>query len=146
MRALNWVLLAVLLVVVPAVAASADSVLIIGSEAGNIGSYPTAELAVRGFTTVGTFDTTSATPAIADLSPYDSVLMYTDYPPNDPTTLGNVLADYADLGKRLVIATYAFSDPWAIGGRIMTSGYSPLTNLGVIGLRKQCCVLRSACQ
>lgn len=61
------------------------------------------------------------------------MLAYTNSQPNDPTALGNVLAQYADEGHRVTLATYGFSTPWAIGGQITTHGYSPLVNVGANG-------------
>jgi hypothetical protein len=44
-----------------------------------------------------------------------------------------VLADYVDAGGQLALATYSFSNPWAVQGRITTAGYAPLVNLGTNG-------------
>jgi len=86
------------------------------------------------FSSVDVFDTTTSTPTLSALSGYGFVLAWTDYTPASPTTLGNVLASYYDLGgKRLTIATYSFSNPWAISGTVMTGAYSALTNLGTNG-------------
>ena len=100
--------------------------------AGN--SPPTAELMATGrFSVVDYFDASAGTPSLATLSSYDSVLTYSNYTPLNAVALGNVLADYVDIGGRISISTYLFSTPWEIKGRIMTSGYSPLTNLGING-------------
>jgi hypothetical protein len=75
------------------------------------------------------------TPTLGQLNSYDVVFAYTDFAPSDPVALGNVLADYVDAGGALVLATYAYSDPfgtddYSVKGRIMTPGYAPLVNLG----------------
>ena len=70
-------------------------------------------------------------PSLATLQAYDSVLAYTNSIPNNTAGLGDLLADYVDGGGHLVLATYAYSSPWAVAGRITTSGYTPLLNLGV---------------
>jgi hypothetical protein len=94
------------------------------------GGAPVTELMATGlFAVVDVFDATWATPTLAELAPYDAVLAYTNYPPYDAVSLGNVLADYVDGGGCLVICTYSFSNPWEILGRITTTGYSPLVNL-----------------
>lgn len=80
------------------------------------------------FDSVTTINVANSTPALADLAGYDGVFAYTNAGPADPTAFGDLLADFADLGRGVVLATYSLSSPWAIGGRIMTSGYSPLTN------------------
>ena len=68
------------------------------------------------------------TPTLAQLLPYDAVLVYTNYAPADPAALGNVLAEYADAGGGLVIGAYSFNTYPGIAGDIMTHGYSPLIN------------------
>jgi hypothetical protein len=75
------------------------------------------------------------TPTLDLLSRYNAVLCYTaaDGPPPDPALLGDVLADYVDAGGTLAIATYGFSGPASVAGRIMTPGYSPLVDQGSTG-------------
>ena len=69
----------------------------------------------------------TSTPTLADLTPYDAVFVSLDNTPQAPDTMGNVLADYVDQGGKLVIAHGAFISPtFAITGRIMTTGYSPM--------------------
>jgi hypothetical protein len=97
-------------------------------------SAPTADLIATGrFSSVAEFSTTYATPTLSDLTPYNCVLAYTDWTPSDGVALGNVLAAYVNGGGHLVLSTYSFSTPWAISGNIMTTGYSPLVNMGING-------------
>ncbi|MRW94320.1 PEP-CTERM sorting domain-containing protein [Duganella sp. FT80W] len=70
---------------------------------------------------------------IGDLSGYSAVLAFTNYPPANPSGLGDILKQYVDNGGGLVINTYAFSDPWSITGGITNSGYAPLVNVGSNG-------------
>ncbi len=122
--------LTVLVSAVPAVRADLPSVLIVAADS----DPPTAELMATGrFSTVNYFDARSATPSLPTLSSYDAVLAYTNSSPYDATALGDVLADYVDSGGRVNVLTYSFSTLWEIKGRIMTSGYSPLTNIGTNG-------------
>ncbi|MEE9296705.1 MAG: thrombospondin type 3 repeat-containing protein [Phycisphaerae bacterium] len=112
------------------VANAQPSVLIVVSDSGP----PTSELLSTGmFSTVDVFFSSSGTPSLATLASFDRVLAYTNFTPANAVALGDVLADYVDAGGQLVLATYAFSSPWAISGRVMTSGYSPLVNVGVNG-------------
>lgn len=92
-------------------------------------SFAQTQLAATGqFTSVDTFDAYSSTPALSAISGYGYVLVWTNAPPNDPVALGNLLANYYDLGgKRLVISTYSFGAQWAITGRVMTGNYVGLT-------------------
>lgn len=81
--------------------------------------------AVGGFSTIDTFDSNGGTPTLAQLQPYDAVLAYSAGAPNDPTALGDVLADYIDAGGCTTLATYFFSDDWSVEGRILDPGYAP---------------------
>ena len=104
--------------------------LIVGADTGP----PQAQLMATGrFSRVDFFSAINATPSLATLTPYTVVLAYTNFVPQNPTALGNVLADYVDAGGGLVLTTYAFSTPWSIQGRVTTSGYSPLVNVGQNG-------------
>jgi len=82
---------------------------------------------------LGCFDTVSATDAdfvpLTTLSTYDAVLYFSNSSGSqDPTAIGDVLADYAGLGRRLVLATFAWAEQGSntLGGRIITDGISPL--------------------
>jgi len=66
-----------------------------------------------------------AAPALASLSNFSAVLVWSNYPYGDPVGLGNVLADFVDAGGGVVLATYSFTQSWRIDGRILTPGYSP---------------------
>lgn len=82
---------------------------------------------------VDSFDARVSTPTLPDLTPYDAVFAWTNYVPYNGTALGDVLANYVDAGGGLVVNTYSFSSGWAIGGALMSSGYSPLQNSGSNG-------------
>ena len=75
---------------------------------------------------VDSFDGGSATPTLADLAPYGSVLVANDYPFPDPAAIGNVLADYVDQGGGVVLTLASFVAQWSLGGRLETGGYMPL--------------------
>ncbi len=96
------------------------------------------------FTSVDIFDTQSSIPTLAALSTYTHVLAWTAAAPADRVALGNLLADFYDLGgKHLTVATYGFStiqpvapfflpDP-EIQGRVAAPPYAAFTNLGIVG-------------
>ncbi|MEE9413516.1 MAG: Ig-like domain-containing protein [Methylococcales bacterium] len=65
------------------------------------------------------------TPDLAELSDFDAVLVWSDHTFNNSTLLGNVLADYVEQGGGVVLATYVFSQPWSIAGRITEPQFSP---------------------
>jgi len=61
---------------------------------------------------------------LAQLAPYDAVLITANSGFTDPTTIGNVAAAFADSGKGVVLTAFAFL---SVGGDIMTTAYSPVT-------------------
>jgi subtilisin family serine protease len=69
-------------------------------------------------------DAQNQTPNLEDLEPYDAVVTWSNYQYQDATGIGNVLADYIDLGKGVVVLEFSFYDGWAMQGRFM-SEYSP---------------------
>jgi hypothetical protein len=73
-------------------------------------------------------DAKDSTPTLAELSSFDSVLVWNNDYYKNPTELGNVLADYVDAGGGVVLATFSFYPVWVfpIAGRLMTdTTYSP---------------------
>ena len=71
----------------------------------------------------------STTPSLAQLQAYQGVFTWVNTALNDPTGLGDTLADYADQGGRVVLGAFAtFTQGYALGGRIMTAGYLPVTS------------------
>jgi Ca2+-binding RTX toxin-like protein len=68
------------------------------------------------------------TPTLATLQQYAAVMVWSDNPFNDPTALGNVLADYVDGGGHVVVSTFAlYNCCFEIAGRFIAEGYLPLT-------------------
>jgi hypothetical protein len=77
------------------------------------------------FSVVDDINCQTSTPSTAQLGGYDSVLVYSDAPFADATTLGNHLADYVDQGGGVVEAIFALAGA-PLAGRYTTGGYSPL--------------------
>jgi hypothetical protein len=94
-----------------------------GANAGNVATYFSAS---NQFSIVNS--STSTTLPISTLSQYDAVLFFTDGSIGSDSNNGNVLADYADLNRRLVVCTFAWANQGAntLSGRLITSGMSPL--------------------
>jgi hypothetical protein len=113
---------------------SPDSLLIVHSDAGTMATAKDELAALGTFTTIDEFDTTTlfSTPTLPQLNNYDVVLAYSNFSPFDPLALGNVLADYVDAGGDVVLATYAWTNPFDIEGRIMKKGYSPFTDRPIV--------------
>ncbi len=94
---------------------------------------------------VDIFHTGTGTPTLAQLKAYDAVLAYSDFPGfQNPTALGNALADFVDEGGGVVSAVFASSNGgnFRLGGRWigtyeLISGGSGQTGgaaaLGVVG-------------
>ncbi len=80
------------------------------------------------FTSVTPVDVSFATPSLADLLPYDSVLVWNDFPFADPDAMGDVLADYVDAGRGVVVATFANVNSFTatLGGRWAVDGYDAI--------------------
>jgi len=75
---------------------------------------------VRGTGVVGiadTFNIALGTPTLSQLSAYDSVLVWTNFAPQNAIALGNVLADYVDAGGGVVAAPLAQNLAVRITGR-----------------------------
>jgi hypothetical protein len=83
-------------------------------------------VATGSFSDVDLFDAEGATPTADDLAPYAAVLVYSDHSFDDPTALGDLLADYVDGGGGVVQAAFA-SGLVALGGRFDEGGYEALT-------------------
>lgn len=84
------------------------------------------------FTSVDTLDVMNATPTLAQLNQYDSVLVWYNYGFANATLLGNTLADYVDEGHGVVVATFANNGVFgAADCRWNTGGYAVIdTNSG----------------
>jgi hypothetical protein len=64
---------------------------------------------------------------LADLDGIDTLLIASDIPFGRPAAVGDIAAAFADSGRGVVLAEFTFQQPWALGGRIMSTGYSPFT-------------------
>lgn len=80
----------------------------------------------------GCFTAVDATDAdfvpLSTLTNYDAVLYFSNSSGSqDPTLIGNVLADYADTGRRLVLATFSWAEQGSntLGGRLISDNISP---------------------
>jgi hypothetical protein len=81
---------------------------------------PFTDLAV-----IDIIDVRLSTPSLATLLNYDTVLVWSDSNFFNPIALGDVLADYVDLGGGVVLATFSWYGPsFDLEGRMMTD-YSP---------------------
>ncbi len=113
-----------------------NSVLLIssGGSPSDIQSYLISYIPI-----VDIFDALIGTPTLGQLSAYEAVIVMNDNAFFDPIALGNVLADYIDVGGGVVTTTASFATGFDLQGRFITDGYSPFisgpgplpgTNLG----------------
>jgi len=102
------------------------------SSMGNISDL-LAALALWPDLNVTVWNNAMGNPGLADLLPYDVVIIGNDYTWEsaglNKTIIGNNLADYIDAGGKVIESLYVQScfDQWGFGGRYMTDGYSPFT-------------------
>ncbi len=67
-----------------------------------------SQLMVGGaFTTINIFDVSVGTPTLMELQAHQSVLVVSDKVLSNPVALGDVVADYYDLGGRVVLALFS---------------------------------------
>lgn len=71
--------------------------------------------------------TRAQTPTLDYLKQFDSILVWTNYYPQNASGLGDVLADYADAGGLVVRATF-IGQTGPNSGRIGSSAYAPFAN------------------
>ena len=81
--------------------------------------------------TVATHNAFSITPTLADLRPYDVVIVWNDFAFADPVAVGNALADYVDGSGRVVVAAFAWYATGDLGGRFANGSYSPFISEGL---------------
>lgn len=83
------------------------------------------------FAYVEAYDISNGTPELRYLENFHGVLVYSEIPFPNADVLGDVLADYVELGHGVVVGGGALQSGTAIGGRFVEASYLPVT----IGLR-----------
>lgn len=100
------------------------AVLVVAADDPGFAADVQAQLAGTGdFTQVDLFAADVDTPTLAELTPYQAVLVYSDLVFANPVALGDVLADYYDGGGRVVLAPGAACLSVELAGRFVTDGY-----------------------
>ncbi len=91
-------------------------------------------LAFAEISVVDIFNGAYQAPTLADLEPYDVVILATSNPYYDPTATGDVLADYVDGGGAVVQAVAAFVSGFEVRGRFLSGNYGAFSlGAGPIG-------------
>ncbi len=91
---------------------------------------PTLRAAIAAITgsTVDYYDARAGTPTLNDLSPYCCVYTWANHSYSDNVAFGDVLADFVDQGGSVVLGAWCVPSAGNyLAGRIMTSGYCPVT-------------------
>ena len=113
--------------VLAAGAASAQDVLVwsTGNGGGDTGAIAGWLQASGEFDSVTGIDQTNL--GLSDLLNYDRVLFFTNGSGGSDPNNGDVLADFADTGRRLVVATFSWADQGGntLGGRFISDEISP---------------------
>ena len=107
-------------------------VALLGSEsmASYVTDVQTYLAAFSDLAVIDIIDVRLSTPSLATLLNYDTVLVWSDSNFFNPIALGDVLADYVDLGGGVVMATFSWYGPsFDLEGRMMTD-YSPFVQAG----------------
>lgn len=116
------------LLVAPLTAAAAPPGVLLVNASGYVSDVQAKLTATGRFGAVDLFDASSATPTLAQLQAYGSVLVFSDGGFSNRIALGDVLADYVDGGGHLAVAVFALycsTQPQGIGGRLSSGGYLP---------------------
>ena len=100
----------------------ADILLMQGGTGGDMAK--TDLLGFDDISSVHIYDPTASTPTLDLLQHYQTVIVWSDAPFDNPTLLGNRLADYIDTGGGAILGQFCFGTGWELEGRIMDS-YSP---------------------
>ena len=114
-------------------AASAQKVALVHTDSPTFAADVQSKLLATGaFSQVDLIDASSSTPTLATLKQYDALLTWSNANFHDGAALGDVLADYVDLGGGVVQAPFSLGTR-SIGtapdldGRWETGGYLPFT-------------------
>jgi len=108
---------------------SGPDILIVHSDDDFPGSSPIQTLlqAYGDLGAVDLFDAYSVSPSLSLLKEYDVVITWSNYVYGNPTAIGNVLADYVDLGGKVINAVASFgTHGFEMGGRFINEEYTAM--------------------
>jgi hypothetical protein len=79
------------------------------------------------------FDARIATPLVEFMMEYAAVFTWVNFSYHDHELMGNRLADYVDVGGRVILGQWCLPTAGSyLGGRIMTAEYCPVTTGGTL--------------
>ncbi len=110
-------------------AVSGPDVLLLHADADMPGSSPIQTLlqAYGDLGAVDMYDARYSTPTFSLLKEYDVVITWSNYVYNNPTAIGNLLADYVDMGGKVINAIASIgTHGWEMAGRFINQGYTAM--------------------
>ena len=127
-----------LALLLPATASAVDVAVYGAPNTGSWNNDVVQKLQATGqFTSVTGVLVNNTTPSVSSMMQYDAVLVYSDGVGfQNPTQMGNNLADYVDAGGGVVIGVFSFhssSGPITVQGRLRTGNYVPFNFSGQSG-------------
>jgi hypothetical protein len=114
------------------------SLLVLGSDDARLTEVTFAIYGAAGLPDGSTVDSwqwsgAGTVPVLADLTPYEVILCYSNSGTPNGAAVGDVLADYVDAGGHVLLAQGLFVTGFELLGRTMTDGYSPWNAAGASG-------------
>lgn len=119
-------------------AVSGPDVLLLHADADMPGSSPIQTLlqAYGDLGAVDMYDARYSTPTFSLLKEYDVVITWSNYVYNNPTAIGNLLADYVDMGGKVINTQAAIGiHGWEMAGRFMTEDYTAMNGGNLLHAR-----------
>jgi hypothetical protein len=96
--------------------------LLLGS--GELDEIQAQLLAFSDITTVDIFDGENGTPTLTDLAAFNVVILANNFPYQNPEAVGDVLADYVDIGGGVIQTEASFVEGYNITGRFIDDSYA----------------------
>jgi len=82
---------------------------------------------------VDLYDAQVTTPSLSLLKEYDVVVTWSNFQYHNPTVIGDVLADYVDLGGKVINAIGSIgTHGWEMGGRFITGNYTAMNGGNIV--------------
>jgi len=116
-------------------AVSGPDILLVHADLDSDGDSPIQTLlhAYGDLGSVDLFDAQVATPSLSLLKEYDVVITWSNYYYSNPTAIGDVLADYVDLGGKVINAVGSIgTHGWEMEGRFITGNYTAMNGTYII--------------
>ena len=112
-------------------AESIDVLLVVADSDASVAEVQTYLSSFPDITTIDIFEAQTGTPTLSYLQNYDAVLVWSNSVFDDAVALGDVLADYVDVGGGVVLGTFVWYGPSCdLEGRLIDEEYTPFVQAG----------------